>query len=274
MDEKKMIFVKWFPDDVLNGTSLLTWQSELTYYRLINHIYTTNDTLFDDEITWQVLTSKFNGNASAIKDELLKKKKIYIKDGKIKNKGCDKWLKEAKDNFETNSERGKKGAKARWDKPDAPSNAQALATTNYKPSSINYKKNIYSINFTKFWESVNNKIGKGDAEKNFYKIGEEWKEQPDKLAELYNNYYSTVTERKWAKHPSSWLSAKRYLDEMPATLSYKEDEDATLSGWVNAFKNPTNFSKEYAKKNKGIVQKMLEKNMITDDEVKKLGVNL
>ena len=71
MDEKKMIFVKWFPDDVLNGTSLLTWQSELTYYRLINHIYTTNDTLFDDEITWQVLTSKFNGNASAIKDELL-----------------------------------------------------------------------------------------------------------------------------------------------------------------------------------------------------------
>jgi len=61
---------------------------------------------------------------------------------------------------------------------------------------------------------------------------------------------------------------------MPATLSYKEDEDATLSGWVNAFKNPTNFSKEYAKKNKGIVQKMLEKNMITDDEVKKLGVNL
>ena len=82
-----MIFVKWFPDDILNGCSLLTWQSELVYYRLINYIYTSDNNLFGDDVTWQVLTSKFNGNYSAIKDELIKKKKIYIQDGKIKNKG-------------------------------------------------------------------------------------------------------------------------------------------------------------------------------------------
>ena len=220
-EDKKMIFIKWFPDDVLNGTSMLTWQSELTYYRLINHIYTSNDNLFDDEITWQVLTAKFNGNSAPIKDELLKKNKIYIQDGKIKNKGCDKWLKEAKDNFETNSERGKRGAEARW-KKDAPSNAQALATISYKPLTINHNKYKDEVNvfnyFNEFWELVTNKVSK--------------------------------------------------------ELSITNKEHSEFESWVDAFKNPTPFSIDYAKKHKGFVEKMVEKGMITDKDVKNLGIEL
>jgi hypothetical protein len=133
-EDRKMVFIKYWPDDVLNGCSLLTWQSELTYRRIIDNIYTSDNNLFDDEITWQVLTSKFNGNVDQIKDELIKKKKIFISNGIIRNKGCDKWLAEAKLNNKTASDRGKKGANARW---NSSSNAQAIPTTNYKPLSTN-----------------------------------------------------------------------------------------------------------------------------------------
>ena len=129
-EDRKMVFIKYWPDDVLNGCALLTWQSELTYRRIIDNIYTSDNNLFDDEITWQVLTSKFNGNVDQIKDELIKKKKIFISNGIIRNKGCDKWLAEAKLNNKTASDKGKKGANARW---NSPSNAQAMPTTNYKP---------------------------------------------------------------------------------------------------------------------------------------------
>lgn len=77
-EDRKMVFIKYWPDDVLNGCSLLTWQSELTYRRIIDNIYTSDNNLFDDEITWQVLTSKFNGNVDQIKDELIKKKKYLL----------------------------------------------------------------------------------------------------------------------------------------------------------------------------------------------------
>ena len=276
-EDKKMIFIKWFPDDVLNGTSMLTWQSELTYYRLINHIYTSNDNLFDDEITWQVLTAKFNGNSAPIKDELLKKNKIYIQDGKIKNKGCDKWLKEAKDNFETNSERGKRGAEVRW-KKDAPSNAQALATISYKPLTINHNKYKDEVNvfnyFNEFWELVTNKVSKGQALKNYKKVDKDWLAKPKELAEMYNQHYNSLTDKTFAKQPSSWLSAMNYLDETPKELSIANKENSEFESWVDAFKNPTPFSIDYAKKHKGFVEKMVEKGMITDKDVKNLGIEL
>ena len=44
-NDKKMVFFKWWPDDVLNGCSLLTWQSELTYRRIMDKKL---EKLFDD----------------------------------------------------------------------------------------------------------------------------------------------------------------------------------------------------------------------------------
>ena len=132
-----MVFVKWWPDDVLMGASLLTWQSELTWRRILDNIYTTDNNLFDDENTWKILTSKFDADVNKIKEELIRKNKIYIEDGKIRNKGCDKWLTEAKLNHLNQSEKGKKGANARW---NGTGNAQAMPSTNHKLLTINYNK--------------------------------------------------------------------------------------------------------------------------------------
>lgn len=266
-----MIFVKWFPDDILNGCSLLTWQSELVYYRLINYIYTSDNNLFDDDVTWQVLTSKFNGNASAIKDELVKKKKIYIEDGRIKNKGCDKWLLEAKTNFEINSERGKRGAEARWNKKnDAPSNARAIATINHKPLTINHSKSIYSPNFNKFWDALVNKLSKGDGAKHFNRLEQDWQNQPDKLAELYNSYYSAVDDKKFAKQPAYWLSARKFEDEKfeSKPLTIKDEIESKAQMYIDAIqKNKvTKFTKVWAKKNKGDLDNALQYGFINKDD--------
>ena len=273
-EDKKMIFVKWFPDDILNGCSLLTWQAELVYYRLINYIYTSDNNLFDDDTTWQVLTSKFNGNYAPIKDELMKKKKIYLEDGKIKNKGCDKWLLEAKTNFEINSERGKKGAEARWNKKNAPSNAQAIASINHKPLTINHNKNIYSENFKIFWDTIVNKISKGDGAKHFSRLEEEWQNQPEKLAQLYNDYYNSVEDKKYAKHPAYWISARKFEDEkfVPKVLTYEDEIKNKAQMYIDAIKNDkiTEFTKIWAKKNKGDLDKALKIGLIKQEDYNNL----
>ena len=87
-ENKKIVYVKYFADDMLQGCSLLTWQSELVYRRICDHIYTSENKLFDDEITWQVLTAKFDADVDKIKSELVKKNKIFIVDEIIRNKGC------------------------------------------------------------------------------------------------------------------------------------------------------------------------------------------
>ena len=221
-EDRKMVFIKYWPDDVLNGCSLLTWQSELTYRRIIDNIYTSDNNLFDDEITWQVLTSKFNGNVDQIKDELIKKKKIFISNGIIRNKGCDKWLAEAKLNNKTASDRGKKGANARW---NSPSNAQAMPTTNYKPLSTN-QISIKDKSFNEFWDIVRYKKGKEDARKSFNKIDfDKIKYTHIELANKYNEQLDNLPDWQSPKHVQGWLTGKRWNDEESLT--------------------PTDFAKKY-----------------------------
>jgi hypothetical protein len=87
---------------------------------------------------------------------------------------------------------------------------------------------------------------------------------------MYNQHYNSLTDKTFAKQPAFWLSAEKYLDETPKELSIANKENSEFESWVNAFKNPTNFSKQYAKKNKGFVEKMVEKGMITEEDVKNL----
>ena len=57
---KKMIFIQYCPDDMLNGCRLLSGPAELVYRRICDHIYTSNNNLYDEDTTWNVLTEKFN----------------------------------------------------------------------------------------------------------------------------------------------------------------------------------------------------------------------
>ena len=220
---------------MLQGCALLTFQSELVYRRIVDHIYTSDNKLFDDEITWQVLTAKFHADIDRIKAELTRKNKIYIKDGVIKNKGCDKWLTEAKLNHENQSKKGKKGANARWN--NGTGNAQAMATTNHKPLTINHKVIKQNL-FEEFWKIIRYKKGREGAWKSFKSINfEKEKFTHIELANLYNEYLDSLPDfQDTPKYVQGWLTDRRWLDEeslTPQTFAKKYNIDARFVKFEN-----------------------------------------
>tara|TARA_R110000824_G_scaffold154547_2_gene326724 strand:+ start:187 stop:939 length:753 start_codon:yes stop_codon:yes gene_type:complete len=78
--------------------------------------------------------------------------------------------------------------------------------------------------FNKFWDNCAYKKSKGQAIKNYSKLDKEWSEQPEKLSELYNNYYNALEDKNFASYPSSWLSNLSFLDESKVVNINSPDE--------------------------------------------------
>ena len=116
-----------------------------------------------------------------------------------------------------------------------PTQSKSINTKTIKTNTIT-NKDIYIDQFNKFWELLNNKVSKGQASKNYQKLDKEWALQPKELAEAYNNYYNSISEKKYAKQPAFWLSAEKYLDEKPKEYSKKEEDDYKLQSYVDMYR--------------------------------------
>lgn len=264
--EKKMIFINYCPDDQWTGCSVLSAHAELAYRRIQDLIYINNDKLLDEEVTWEQIARGFVPEVDKIKQELLKKEKITISDDYIRNKRCTFEIEKAKSRHDN----AKKGAESRW--ANASHDASHQQTTNYKLRTINHNKDIYIDQFNEFWELVTNKVSKGQALKNYSRLDKEWALQPKELAEMYNEHYLSQKDKTFAKQPAYWISAEKYLDEIPKEPTAADEETLSLQNWVKPFKEATPFGKEHAKKNRGLVRTMLEKGMITYEDVKNLSL--
>lgn len=262
--EKKMIFINYCPDDQWTGCSVLSAHSELAYRRIQDLIYINNDKLLNEEVTWEQIARGFVLEVDKIKQELLKKEKITIIDDYIRNKRCTFEIEKAKSRHDN----AKKGAESRW--ANSTHDATHMLTTNHNPLTTNHNKNIYIDQFNMFWELVTNKVSKGQALKNYSRLDKEWALQPKELAKMYNEHYLSQKDKTFAKQPAFWLSAEKYLDEIPKEPTAAYTETLKLHNWVKPFKEATTFAKDYAKKNKGLVNKMVEKGMITEEDVKNL----
>lgn len=268
--EKKMIFINYCPDDQWTGCSVLSAHAELAYRRIQDLIYINDNKLLDEDVTWEQITRGFVSEVDKIKQELLKKEKITISDDYIRNKRCTLEIEKAKSRHDN----AKKGAESRW--ANATHDATHMLTTNHKPLTTNHNKNNYKEevivfnHFNEFWELVTNKVSKGQALKNYKKLDKDWIDKPKELAEMYNEYYFSEEDKKFAKQPAFWLSAEKYLDEKPQEPTAADTETLKLQNWVKPFKEATTFAKDYAKKNKGLVNKMVEKGMITEEDVENL----
>ena len=229
--KKKIIFVKWFPDDFITGCELLTWQSELVYSRIINRIYNTTNKLYDEDNTWEILIHKIEKYADIpkIKEELLRKEKIYIADNKIKNEKCDKYLKETAEFQENASERGKKGAEGRWKDKNASSNAQAMAnhkpqTTNHKP--LNYKtimevwNRIVPTSQIKKMNDTRKKLFQSRFKPYFKESYEEWENFVVKISKI--NFLWGNNDRGW-KTDFNWVLNENNLLKI-LEGKYKSDD--------------------------------------------------
>jgi hypothetical protein len=232
--DKKMIFVSYFPDDMLNGCMTLSSNAELAFRRIVDLIYTNDDKLYDDAVIWELITRGFNQDIDRVKSELIKKGKIYIENELIKNKRCTKEIEISKERHE----KAKRGAEARWNKEkfgtpngsnlEHPSTSDAdamhmLSNTQYLVPNTHNKNNIYKY-FDQFWDDICYKVSKGQARKNFVKVNKEWQEKPKQLSELYNKYYESLKDKEFAQHPSTWLSAEGYLNVKPKDNKMTDDE--------------------------------------------------
>ena len=125
--------------------------------------------------------------------------------------------------------------------------------------------------FTYFWSKIKNKVSKGTAHKNFKKIDEDWKHKYDDLAKLYNDYYDSIEDKQFAKQPAFWLSAKKYLDEKPQknyNFGVINQDEQRLQMFTEAIKNKkvTQFVKDWALKNKDVIDMGIRKGLITKEQ--------
>ena len=164
--------------------------------------------------------------------------------------------------IEASKENGKLGGRPK--KPSTNPPTSTTTPTNKSPSKYNPLFNL-------FWDKIINKVSKGTAEKNFLRIEKEWQDKAEDLAKLYNSYYDSVKDKEFAKQPAFWLSAKKYLDKLPEkTYSFgvvNRDEER-VKMFVDAIKDNkvTQFIKDYALKNKDVIDLGIRKGLITKDQ--------
>ena len=164
--------------------------------------------------------------------------------------------------IEASKENGKLGGRPK--KPSTNPPTSTTTPTNKSPSKYNPLFNL-------FWDKIINKVSKGIAEKNFLRIEKEWQDKAEDLAKLYNSYYDSVKDKEFAKQPAFWLSAKKYLDKIPEkTYSFgvvNRDEER-VKMFVDAIKDNkvTQFIKDYALRNKDIIDMGIRKGLITKEQ--------
>lgn len=202
--------------DAFNSDTVYLSEEELgLYMRMIFYAWTHDAYLPKDKDIIYCLPKKPN---DALVDKILKL--FWTED----DKGYfqKRMLKEYNYAMEV-SNKASLSAKSRYANAE-PTQSEGIAT-NTITKTITKTKDIYIDQFNEFWELVDNKVSKGQANKNYQRLEKEWALQPKELAKHYNDYYSSISEKKFAKQPAFWLSAEKYLDEKPKEYS-REDEQA------------------------------------------------
>jgi hypothetical protein len=149
-----------------------------------------------------------------------------------------------------------------------------ISTTNSKKQNKGkntLKNKLYRDNFDVFWSKVNRKISKGQSERAYSKLAEEWGSKPEALAELYNKHCSSVNEIQFSQHPSTWLNAQGYLDQevtsKPTTtdnFGIQPKEDDEYLKWVRFVQKGMRSTKI----SDDMVVKMRKEGLITEEQFK------
>jgi len=244
--------------DAFNSdTSFLSDEELGIYFRLIFFAWGREGYLPDDIDFIASLTR--NSNKEAIQKIL---KLYWTKDG---DKYYQKRLREEYQRAVEVTEKAKKSAELRWD------NANAMRTHSEGNASISISKSISISNtnivnhFESFWNDICYKISKGQAKKNYAKLPKEWIEKPKELCDLYNKYYSSLKDKQYAQHPSTWLNAEGFLNqnaEIKERMSDQELKDWKFKGDVEMRKKgikPLSWSVGYIRQ----LDEFIEKNSET-----------
>ena len=238
--------------DAFNSDTVYLSEEELgLYMRMIFYAWTHDAYLPKDKEIIYCLPKKPN---DALVDKILKL--FWTED----DKGFyqKRMLKEYNYAMEV-SFRASENAKKRYATAEPPQSDRSNTITRTIKTNTITNKDIYIDQLNEFWELVDNKVSKGQANKNYQRLEKEWALQPKELAKHYNDYYSSISEKKFAKQPAFWLSAEKYLDEKPKEYSRDDEEKYRLKShtemYAKGHRLPT-WSRGYMEKLEELANKL------------------
>ena len=214
--------------DAFNSDTVFLTEEELgLYMRMIFYAWTHDAYLPKDKEIIYCLPKKPN---DALVDKILKL--FWTED----DKGFyqKRMLKEYEYAMEV-SFRASENAKKRYATAEPPQSDPYATKTKTRTITIT-NKDIYIDQFKEFWDKLSLKVSKGQVYENYKQLDKEWALQPKELAEAYNDYYNSISEKKYVKQPAFWLSAEKYLDEKPKEYSKKEEDDYKLKSYVEMYR--------------------------------------
>ena len=214
--------------DAFNSDTVFLTEEELgLYMRMIFYAWTHDAYLPKDKEIIYCLPKKPN---DALVDKILKL--FWTED----DKGFyqKRMLKEYEYAMEV-SFRASENAKKRYATAEPPQSDPYATKTKTRTITIT-NKDIYIDQFKEFWDKLSLKVSKGQVYENYKQLDKECALQPKELAEAYNDYYNSISEKKYVKQPAFWLSAEKYLDEKPKEYSKKEEDDYKLKSYVDMYR--------------------------------------
>ena len=204
-----------FTEDFISGTIANTNEEVGIYIRLLCYNWNKRCAgIPNDANTQYRIANCFTDNEKKSCDNVIKEFFVLVNDHYQNERQLQEYLYISR-RMEASKENGKLGGRPKKPSIEPRHNPPPpTPTTTPKTTPVSY-----APLFLKFWEKVSNKVSKGTAEKNYMKLEDEWIEKPEELAEMYNKYYKSVEDKKFAKQPAYWLSAKKYEDEKPKAQS-------------------------------------------------------
>ena len=208
-----------FTEDFVAGTQHLSAQSLGIYIRLLCFNWNKRCAgIPKDKETQYRIASCFTNSECSSCDNVIKEFFVLVNDHYQNERQLQEYLYISR-RMEASKENGKLGGRPKKPSTEPKANLDKTPLPLTPTPTAKQTKVSYAPLFVKFWEKVANKVSKGTAEKNYMKLEDEWIEKPEELAEMYNKYYKSVEDKKFAKQPAYWLSAKKYEDEKPKALS-------------------------------------------------------
>jgi len=259
-----------FTEDFIAGTQHLSAQSLGIYIRLLCFNWNKRCAgIPKDKETQYRIASCFSNSECSSCDNVIKEFFVLVNDHYQNERQLQEYLYISR-RMEASKENGKLGGRPKKPSTEPKGNLDKTPLTPTPTTTPKTTPVSYAPLFLKFWDKIANKVSKGTAEKNYMKLEDEWIEKPEELAEMYNKYYKSVEDKKFAKQPAYWLSAKKYEDEKPKAPS--TDKVDMYSFRLKEYKKviqekkSRNYVSQWAVHNLWEVEKAIKESEFTKEE--------
>ena len=268
-----------FTEDFVAGTSHLTNEEVGVYIRLLCWNWNKRCRgIPQDSMTQYRIANCITDTEKKSCDEIIKQFFVQVNDHYQNERQLQEYLFINK-RIEASKLNGKLGGRPKKPRPEPSQNPPTSTSTSTIKPKTNERKlkeftELWKIktgksNFPLFWEKVKNKVSKGIAEKNFNNLDIEWKEKAVELANMYNKYFDNVEDKKFAKQPAFWLSARKYEDE-GVKINEEKIDDYTfyLNKFTEAIENKEKkvTTSKIAQNNIHLVKRAINENKFTKEE--------